>query len=108
MLRHGYDRSTTDRIADRAGVSVGSVYEYFPNKEAIFASLLLRWNEERWRVFTETLGNGVGDNLEQTIRNTIRARIQATRIDPALNTAPCASYLRRSPAIRAEGCTTRF
>jgi AcrR family transcriptional regulator len=42
LLAKGYERATTDRIAERAGVSIGSVYEYFPNKESIFAALTLR------------------------------------------------------------------
>jgi AcrR family transcriptional regulator len=48
LLKRGYEKATTDRIAERAGVSIGSVFEYFPNKESIFAALMLRWNEERW------------------------------------------------------------
>src|SRR5262245_21790233 len=31
----GFDAATTNRIAERAGVSIGSLYQYFPNKEAI-------------------------------------------------------------------------
>lgn len=36
----GYDHASTNRIADRAGVSIGSLYQYFGNKEAILAALL--------------------------------------------------------------------
>ncbi len=87
LVQRGYDQATTDRIAERAGVSIGSVYEYFPNKEAIFASLLLRWNEQRWQVFVEARGEDEPASLEDSIRQTIRARLQAARLDPALNTA---------------------
>ncbi len=35
----GYATATTDRIAERAGVSVGTLYQYFPNKDAILLAL---------------------------------------------------------------------
>lgn len=38
----GYTRATTNKIANYAGVSIGSLYQYFPHKDAIFASLLER------------------------------------------------------------------
>jgi AcrR family transcriptional regulator len=40
--RQGYAAGTTHRIAERAGVSIGTLYQYFPNKEAIAAALLER------------------------------------------------------------------
>lgn len=39
---HGYAAGTTNRIAKRAGVSIGTLYQYFPSKEAIAVALLER------------------------------------------------------------------
>jgi AcrR family transcriptional regulator len=41
--RDGLDRLTTKRIASAAGVSVGGLYEYFPNKEAVVFALVKQW-----------------------------------------------------------------
>src|SRR5260370_3447682 len=46
LTREGYDRASTNRIAAKAGVSVGSLYQYFPNKEALVAPLVPRHNRE--------------------------------------------------------------
>jgi AcrR family transcriptional regulator len=39
LLRDGFDRLTTTRVAERAGVSVGTLYQYFPNKNALIAAV---------------------------------------------------------------------
>ena len=91
LLRRGYEKATTDRIAERAGVSIGSVYEYFPNKESIFAALMLRFNEERWTALsaiqTEEDLQEEDVGLAAMLRVTVRARIAATRLNPKLNSA---------------------
>ena len=42
LLDEGLERLTTTRVAARAGVSVGSVYQYFPNKQSLLAAVLER------------------------------------------------------------------
>ena len=42
----GYAATTTNKIALRAGVSIGSLYQYFPNKDAIIVSLTERMFRE--------------------------------------------------------------
>lgn len=45
--RKGLDGFNTNAVAERAGVSIGSLYQYFPNKDAIMATLIRRTQEER-------------------------------------------------------------
>ena len=42
LMRRGYDGCTTNRVAEVAGVGIGSLYEYFPNKEALVAAVVER------------------------------------------------------------------
>src|SRR3981189_1257162 len=48
LAKEGAQRFTTARVAERAGVSVGSLYQYFPNKAAI----LFRLQSDEWRYVT--------------------------------------------------------
>lgn len=51
LAKEGAQRFTTARVAEKAGVSVGSLYQYFPNKAAI----LFRLQSDEWRRTTEML-----------------------------------------------------
>jgi AcrR family transcriptional regulator len=42
LLKSGYEAMTTNQIAERAGVNIASLYQYFPNKQAILAELAQR------------------------------------------------------------------
>jgi AcrR family transcriptional regulator len=46
LLALGASRLTTTKVADRAGVSVGTLYQYFPNKQALLSALLKRHLEQ--------------------------------------------------------------
>jgi AcrR family transcriptional regulator len=54
MATQGYAAVTTNRIAEVAGVSIGSIYEYFPNKQALVAATLARVMRE---IVTEVSGS---------------------------------------------------
>lgn len=55
IRREGVDAVTTNRIAEAAGVSIGSLYQYFPNKRAIFRALHARHVEDVHHVFRRTM-----------------------------------------------------
>jgi len=40
LVRNGYERTSTNRIAQKAGVNIASLYQYFPSKDALVAALI--------------------------------------------------------------------
>ncbi len=61
VVRHGFDGTTTPKIADIAGVSVGSLYQYFESKEELLEALVERIGEDVTRVLS--LGASAGESL---------------------------------------------
>ena len=51
FLEMGYESTTTRAIASRAGVSVGSLYQFFPDKEAILKALAIRYMQTQYQTF---------------------------------------------------------
>src|ERR1700751_5265402 len=46
LVREGFDKASTNRIAEVAGVSVGSLYQYFPSKEALVLAVVERHQQQ--------------------------------------------------------------
>ena len=85
LVEDGYDRASTNRIAKVAGVSVGSLYQYFPNKEALVAALVDVHSERMRATFTHMLENLGQADLELAVRTMVRAIMEAHRVDPVLH-----------------------
>ncbi|MBZ5709915.1 TetR family transcriptional regulator [Nannocystis pusilla] len=72
LERDGAAAFTTIRVAERAGVSVGSLYQYFPNKE----SILFRLQEEEWAA-TSRLLDGIFNDTRLDAAERLRAAMRA-------------------------------
>src|SRR3982750_1303165 len=75
LMREGAQRFTTARVAERAGVSVGSLYQYFPNK----ASILFRLQSDEWQRTSALLRSILEDNTTPPhvrVRRLVHAFIQ--------------------------------
>ena len=85
LTREGYDRASTNRIAATAGVSVGSLYQYFPNKEALVAALVARHNREMLELLRHALKEVASLDLATAMREVVRAAVDAHLVDAALH-----------------------
>ncbi|MFF0223411.1 TetR/AcrR family transcriptional regulator [Streptomyces sp. NPDC004629] len=83
FAEYGYAAGTTNRIAERARISIGSLYQYFPNKDAILAELLVRHIDRGTWTQADQLDLSAG-SLEATVRALVRDAIDNHRDDPQL------------------------
>jgi AcrR family transcriptional regulator len=84
LLQDGYDALSTNRIASRAGISPGSLYQYFPHKDAIIDAVVQRYGDDLAERVAAALGDRLGDTGPRMIRDTADALLAALEEDPAL------------------------
>jgi AcrR family transcriptional regulator len=85
LVREGFDKASTNRIAEAAGVSVGSLYQYFPSKEALVVAVILRHNEELMQIGRSALAEVASLPIPKAVRRLVTVAIEAHRIDPKLH-----------------------
>ncbi|OPY96127.1 TetR family transcriptional regulator [Bradyrhizobium sacchari] len=86
LAKEGAQRFTTARVAERAGVSVGSLYQYFPNKAAI----LFRLQSDEWRRTSDMLRGILADGAKAPLlrlRALVHAFIRSECEEAAIRTA---------------------
>jgi AcrR family transcriptional regulator len=84
LKREGVSAITTNRIAEVAGMSIGSVYQYFPDKRAIFVALHERHVAEIDRMVHTVLVEYAAAPLEDFVRAMVEGMVKAHEGDPEL------------------------
>ena len=87
LVDEGYDAATTNRIAAIAGVSVGSLYQYFPNKDAIVGALLERHEVSMLAHLGKMAADLADAPIEDAIRTYVSAMIAIHAAEPKLHRA---------------------
>ncbi|MBX7080706.1 MAG: TetR/AcrR family transcriptional regulator [Nannocystaceae bacterium] len=85
LARHGPDAVTTNRICEAAGVSIGSLYQYFPDKQAIYRALHQRHVDEVGRVIERALAEREHASLEDFACALTRDLVDVHTADPELH-----------------------
>ena len=97
----GYEAATMTQVAERAGASIGAVYQYFPNKEAVVRALRAQYGDEidaRWAPLTEEAAGLTIPQLVERIFAVLIDFIESRPAYMALLSAP--RGYTRDPAAR--------
>lgn len=102
LATHGAARFTTARVAERAGISIGSLYQYFPNKAAI----LFRLQSDEWRDTRRLLADLLADTSmtpQERCRAVVRAFVESEYEEAAMRQAleDAAPLYRDAPEAQA-------
>lgn len=85
LLERGFAQTSTNAIAERAGVSVGSLYQYFSNKDELIAALHARHGEQMMAVIQRALTKAMDATLDDALGGLIEATVEAHRVDADLH-----------------------
>jgi AcrR family transcriptional regulator len=85
LVARGYESTTTGAVAERAGVSIGTLYQYFPNKASLVAALIEQHVREVLSMVETALQQSAAAGPEQTLKALVRASLDAHRVNPALH-----------------------
>jgi AcrR family transcriptional regulator len=100
--RHGYAAGTTNRIAERAGVSIGSLYQYFPNKDAILVALVhLHLAESTATLLPHLDRLDDGASFDEVLPDVVRAMVALHALAPELHRV-LFEETQLPPSLRAE------
>jgi len=85
LKEQGGRRFTTIRVAEETGISVGSLYQYFPNKDAILLALINSFEDATQEAILQALQSGKGWPLKTSLKLFVRALVGMHYRRPKLN-----------------------
>jgi AcrR family transcriptional regulator len=85
LMKEGYDRASTNKIAAVAGVSIGSLYQYFPTKEALVAAVIDRHMQEMMQTVRDALVKVATRPVDVAARELVSVMLDAHRVNPKLH-----------------------
>jgi AcrR family transcriptional regulator len=106
--REGLEAATTTRVAEVAGVSVGSLYQYFSHRDAILNALQDREFERTLRLLQDVLANAnLAKNPRETVSSVVQGLASLYRASPGLHRVLAIEGLRVAKADRVHDFDSR-
>ena len=86
LVRDGWEKFTTNSVAERAGVNIASLYQYFPNKESVVAELQRRHIEKGRAAYPDMIAQLRSQpNLRAALKILIDVAVAEHRTNPKLH-----------------------
>jgi AcrR family transcriptional regulator len=85
LVKRGFDGLTTNLVAEAAGVSIGSLYQYFPNKAALVGALIEKHVDAMQSLALAELTRVAQLPMPEAIRSVIEVMIRAHAVSPELH-----------------------
>ncbi|WP_020672112.1 TetR/AcrR family transcriptional regulator [Amycolatopsis nigrescens] len=102
LAERGYENTNTNLVAERAGVSVGSLYQFFADKEEILVALQDKWTARLGAALDERLRTDTDLDLAETIDHVLDIHAALNREPPGL-----LGFLLTTPVVTpSEGVTS--
>ncbi|MEZ4316830.1 MAG: TetR/AcrR family transcriptional regulator [Myxococcota bacterium] len=95
LREEGAEGLSTNKVAKRAGVSIGSLYQYFPNKNSLILALATQHSDDQVREVAENIGLLFGASIHEAARRFVEATVSVHRQDPRLHLAITSEILVR-------------
>src|SRR5512147_2303855 len=98
--REGPDAATTTRVAEVAGISIGTLYQYFSHRDAILDALQDREFERAMELMQRVLADGARGPAPDVAREVVVGLLELYAASPALHRILAVEGLRVTPAAR--------
>jgi AcrR family transcriptional regulator len=85
LVERGSAAASTNAVAELAGVSVGSLYQYFPNKDALVSAVHARHGDQMMAVIQRAMTQAMDATLFDALAGLIEATVEAHRVDADLH-----------------------
>jgi AcrR family transcriptional regulator len=108
LEQEGPDAASTSRVAEVAGVSVGTLYQYFANRDAILDALQDREFERATEMMSRVLASGAYASDRQAARAVIEGLLELHSAAPALHRLLVVEGLRVTPTDRVQAFDLRI
>lgn len=75
LVKEGWHGTTTNKVATRAGTSIGTLYEYFPSREALVTAVIERFAEDMVTKMLQRMDQAIANPCESSVRFWITAMV---------------------------------